>query len=49
MLNRSSPAAHLVPAEAQAELLDRLGDIELTKLVRSRAGEAPVRVTLDDL
>ncbi len=49
VLNRNTPAAYLVPAKAWEELMDRLEDIELAELVRSRSGETPVRVALDDL
>lgn len=49
VLNRNTPAAYLVPAKAWEELMDRLEDIELAELVRQRAGEVPVEVTLDEL
>ena len=49
VLNRNTPAAYLVPAKAWEELMDRLEDIELAKLVRARADEAPIRVALEDL
>jgi antitoxin StbD len=49
ILNRNSPAAYLVPAEAWEALMDRLEDIELAELVRSRADEVPIPVSLDDL
>ena len=49
VLNRNTPAAYLVPAKAWEELMDRLEDIELAELVRARADEAPIRVTLQDL
>lgn len=45
--NRTS--AYLVPAATFEQLLDRLEDAELAELVRSRAGEPTVKVTLDEL
>lgn len=49
ILNRNRPSAYLVPADAWAELIDRLEDAELAGLVRARAGETPVPVDLNDL
>ncbi len=49
ILNRNKPSAYLIPAEAWAELVDRLEDIELAALVRARADEVPVKVALDAL
>jgi len=49
ILNRNKPSAYLIPADAWAELVDRLEDIELAALVRERADEVPVKVALDAL
>lgn len=49
VLNRNTPAAYLVPARAWEALMDRLEDIELAELVRSRAHEVPVEVDLAEL
>jgi antitoxin StbD len=49
ILNRNTPAAYLVPAKAWEALMDRLEDIELAKIVRSRAGEVGIKVNIDDL
>lgn len=49
VLNRNTPAAYLVPARAWEELMDRLEDIELAELVRARANEVPIPVSIDDL
>jgi antitoxin StbD len=49
VLNRNTPAAYLVPAKAWEELMDRLEDIELAELVRARAGEHVIEVSIDDL
>jgi antitoxin StbD len=49
VLNHNRPAAYLVPADTWAALMERLEDIELVALVRLRAEEIPVRVSLDEL
>ncbi len=49
ILNRNTPEAYLVPAEAWEALMDRLEDIELAEIVRARANEVGVRVDIDDL
>jgi antitoxin StbD len=49
ILNRNTPSAYLVPAAAWEDLMDRLEDIELVALVRERAGETPVDVSIDEL
>ncbi|PWG01813.1 type II toxin-antitoxin system Phd/YefM family antitoxin [Sphingosinicella humi] len=49
ILNRNTPSAYLVPAAAWEELVDRLEDIELAAMVRERAGETPIEVSLDEL
>ena len=49
VLNRNTPAAYLVPAAAWEELLDRLDDLELAEIVRSRAGEVGIPVDIADL
>ena len=49
ILNRNTPSAYLIPAKAWEELVDRLEDLELAALVRSRAGETPVEVALGEL
>jgi antitoxin StbD len=49
ILNRNTPSAYLIPAAAWEELVDRLEDIELGAIVRARADEVPVEVSLDEL
>lgn len=49
ILNRNKPSAYLVPAKAWEELVDRLEDIELGALVRARAGETAISITVDEL
>ena len=49
ILNRNTPMAYLVPAEAWEILMDRLEDIELAEIVRARAGEVGIEVSIDEL
>lgn len=49
ILNRNTPEAYLVPAEAWEALMDRLEDIELAEIVRARANEVGIPVNIDDL
>jgi len=49
VLNRNEPAFYCVPAKAYAALLELIDDAELLKLVKERANEATVKVSLDDL
>lgn len=49
ILNRNEPAFYCVPAKAYEAMMDRLEDLELNALADSRAGEAVVKVTLDEL
>lgn len=49
ILNRNTPEAYLVPAEAWEEIMDALDDVVLADIVRARAGEKGVRVNIDDL
>ena len=49
ILNRNIPAAYLVPATAWEELMDRLEDIELAEIVRARADQEEIEVSIDDL
>jgi len=39
----------MVPADAYEAMIERLDDLELAETARERAGEVPVRVTLDEL
>jgi PHD/YefM family antitoxin component YafN of YafNO toxin-antitoxin module len=47
--NRNRPAAYLIPAVEWEAICDRLEDIELAEIVRSRSGETAVSVKLEDL
>ena len=49
ILNRNTPAAYLVPAKMWEELLERLDDMALVEIIRSREGEVGVEVSIDDL
>ena len=49
ILNRNRPVAYLVPAMLWEEILDRLDDIELTKIVRERWNQKSIPVDLADL
>ena len=49
ILNRNTPAAYLVPADAWEAIMERLEDMELAEIIRSRAGEVGIPVDIDDL
>ncbi|KPV90645.1 Antitoxin YafN [Pseudoalteromonas sp. P1-30] len=51
ILNHNKPAAYLVPAQMYEQLMEQLGDYELTKVVESRRGDLSqaVEVSIDDL
>ncbi|MBM4208811.1 MAG: type II toxin-antitoxin system Phd/YefM family antitoxin [Gammaproteobacteria bacterium] len=51
ILNHNSPTAYLVPADVYEQLLEKLEDYELGKLVKERQAEKPlaIEVSLDDL
>jgi antitoxin StbD len=49
VLVHNKPSAYLVPARTYQRMLDRLEDLELAELVRARAKERRVKVTLDEL
>lgn len=49
VLVHNKPSAYLIPAEAYRRLMERLEDLELGELVRDRAKEPRIKVTLDDL
>ncbi|WP_194955236.1 type II toxin-antitoxin system Phd/YefM family antitoxin [Sphingopyxis solisilvae] len=49
VLNRNTPEAYLVPAEAWEEIMEALDDMELARIVRERQGQERIRVNIDDL
>ncbi len=49
ILNRNTPEAYLVPAEAWEAIIDALDDMRLAEIVRERAGQEEIEVSIDDL
>ncbi|MGH8147289.1 MAG: type II toxin-antitoxin system Phd/YefM family antitoxin [Rhodanobacteraceae bacterium] len=49
VLVHNKPSAYLVPAETYRRMLERLEDLELAELVRARASERRIKITLDEL
>jgi antitoxin StbD len=49
ILNRNTPEAYLVPAEAWEEIIDALDDMVLAEIVRQRQGQEEIEVSIDDL
>lgn len=49
ILNRNTPAAYIIPAEAWEAIMDRLEDIELAEIVRERQGQKSIPVNIEDL
>jgi len=49
ILNRNEPAFYCVPAKAFEALMDRIEDLELNAIADARAGEAVIKIALDDL
>lgn len=49
VLVHNKPSAYLVPAETYRRLMERLEDLELAELVRTRAKERRIKVRLDEL
>ncbi|NOU21065.1 MAG: type II toxin-antitoxin system Phd/YefM family antitoxin [Methyloglobulus sp.] len=51
ILNHNLPTAYLVPADVYEQLMDKLEDYELGKIVKERQAEKvlAVEVSLDDL
>jgi len=49
VLHRNEPAFYCVPAKAYAAMLDLIDDAELLKIVKERANEETIQISLDDL
>lgn len=49
ILNRNTPEAYLVPAEAWEAIIDALDDMRLAEIVREREGQEEIEVSIDDL
>ena len=49
VLNHNRVMAYMVPAARYETMMERLDDFELSELIKRRAGEVPVRISLDEL
>lgn len=49
VLNRNKPAFYCIPADIYEQMLDRIEDDELLRIVEARRNEEVVEVNLDDL
>ena len=49
VLNRNEPAFYCIPAKAYEAMMDLIEDIELLELVKARANEEVLKVSMDDL
>lgn len=49
VLNRNKPAFYCIPAELYEDLLERLDDKELARIVEARRDEPTIEVSMDDL
>ncbi|VVP99739.1 hypothetical protein PS918_04055 [Pseudomonas fluorescens] len=49
VLNHNRVMGYMVPADVFEAMMERLDDLALADIVRSRRHETPVPVTLDDL
>lgn len=49
ILNHNRVMAYMVPSQTYEALLDRLEDLELANIVKSRENETGIKVALDDL
>ena len=49
VLNRNEPVFYCVPAKAYEAMMELVEDMELVELVKERANEESVKVSLDDL
>ncbi|PIT71337.1 type II toxin-antitoxin system prevent-host-death family antitoxin [Limnohabitans sp. B9-3] len=49
VLNHNKPAAYLISAATYEDMLKKLEDAALTKIVKARAGGKTVKVKLEDL
>lgn len=49
VLNHNRVMAYMVPPEAFEAIMEALDDADLARIVKARAGETPVKVSLDDL
>jgi antitoxin StbD len=49
VLNHNRVMGYMVPADVFESMMERLDDLELAEIVRSRRHETPIPVNLDDL
>lgn len=49
ILNHNKVASYLLPAKLYEDLMDRLEDLELAEIIKSRADETPIKVDLNEL
>jgi antitoxin StbD len=49
ILNHNRVMAYMVPAETFEAMAEQLDDLDLAEIARSRAGETPVKVSIDEL
>ena len=49
VLNHNRVMAYMVPAARYEAMMEHLDDLELAEMIKRRAGEPPVRVSLDAL
>ena len=49
VLNHNRVMAYMVPAKAYEALMERLDDLALVEIVKSRANDVSVPVNMDDL
>lgn len=49
VLNHNRVMGYMVPVALYEAMMERLDDLELAEIVKSRMGEVPVPVNLDDL
>lgn len=49
VLNHNRVMAYMVPADVYEAMMERLDDLALVDVIKSRADEAPISVGLDDL
>ena len=49
VLNHNRVMAYMVPAGTYEAMVERLDDLSLAEIIKARAGEVAVRVTLDEL
>ena len=49
VLNHNRVMAYMVPAGTYEAMVERLDDLSLAEIIKARAGEVGVRVTLDEL